>query len=1008
MSRKRSRKSTTVEKKKEIKSTPKKKINKKMITAISLVGIFFLVLFLNSYFNFTSGTPFNPDGETIGTRFFLSGPDPYYNMRLCTETMESGYYRFVTEEDMLLNYPVGHYGSARPPLFNMVAIFSTKVLENFMPTVDALGMSMLFLPAIYGALLVLPVYGIGATLFNRKTGLLAAFFVALIPIHLGSGHGSSLSLFDHDSFILLLATCVFFFMIKSLKEKDTKTSLIYAVGAGLFIGAIEMTWVASQVVYLMIAVFFVVNFFIDVLKGQYNLKNTYAVVTAIGVAFLLAFPYAYVKQSVVNYLFFTFLFSVAVMVIHLILRRIKLPWIITVPGLFTLTGIAFGGLFYINRVIGKTAGALYSISSVIFGEGIYGSQVSLTIGEAHTFGLSQTVMSFGPAVYWIGLSGFVFFLFKMHKEKWKAHHIFVVVLFVMYFWLTTTAGRFINDLIPLMALFTAYCTWIVVDKIDFSQMVKNVKGIGGLRGIRKGVKPVHILGIVFVVVILIIPNTYLALDAAVPPEMDSEVFGDGFQGFFGNALGYQLYWAEACYWLLQQDTEIELPEDRPGVISWWDYGFYIASMSEHPTVADNFQEGLRTAGNFHTAENEQEGIAVLIVRLLESQKTPKRVAKGELPNSIKNVINTHLHNASVDFIQIVEDPVQFAPSYDSLIKPEYGNTEVKVDDINAMYHDATDIIMANLTEDETIEFYMSIMDATGKQIRYYGIDGRDLTSIFGVFPFLSDKGTHGFVTTEDDYYVTLYVDRDTGQTYTLEQINNMSSSVLREMDIGTQTDRKPAFFETMIYKSYYGYSPGDGSLPENRVPGYLLKYWYPHFVSQAVTILKFYEGAKVTGTVDVDGTAYDGTVVYVLDEYQIPHDYGIVENGQFEVLVPEGTSVLNLYIGNTFLEKEITIENVSYSDATRKTFTDRTVEFHVDKASVNVTLPTFNETVNLSVVSMTHQLTAFSGVVESSFYRFENLVPDTYQFVVTNETESVLYSDYHFLNPGNNTVEVTL
>jgi len=65
--------------KKEIKHH--KTSNKKVQTIVMLVGICFLVLFLNSYFNLQSGTVFNPDGETLGERFFLSGPDPYLNMR---------------------------------------------------------------------------------------------------------------------------------------------------------------------------------------------------------------------------------------------------------------------------------------------------------------------------------------------------------------------------------------------------------------------------------------------------------------------------------------------------------------------------------------------------------------------------------------------------------------------------------------------------------------------------------------------------------------------------------------------------------------------------------------------------------------------------------------------------------------------------------------------------------------------------------------------------------------
>jgi len=71
---------------------------KNWMVAISLVGIFLLVLLLNSYFNATSGVSINDGGEGLD-KFYLSGPDPYYNMRLVDETLygeNAGYYPFYS------------------------------------------------------------------------------------------------------------------------------------------------------------------------------------------------------------------------------------------------------------------------------------------------------------------------------------------------------------------------------------------------------------------------------------------------------------------------------------------------------------------------------------------------------------------------------------------------------------------------------------------------------------------------------------------------------------------------------------------------------------------------------------------------------------------------------------------------------------------------------------------------------------------------------------------------
>ena len=106
--------------------------------ALSLIVIFFLVLFFNSYFNIISGVAINPDGETLTDTFYLSGPDPYYNMRLVENTLETGHYPFYAGDDPLLDYPLGKSGG-RPPLLNMVAIGFSRLLLPFMSEIDAVG-----------------------------------------------------------------------------------------------------------------------------------------------------------------------------------------------------------------------------------------------------------------------------------------------------------------------------------------------------------------------------------------------------------------------------------------------------------------------------------------------------------------------------------------------------------------------------------------------------------------------------------------------------------------------------------------------------------------------------------------------------------------------------------------------------------------------------------------------------------------------------------------------------
>ena len=159
--------------------------------------------------------------------------------------------------------------------------------------------------------------------------------------------------------------------------------------------------------------------------------------------------------------------------------------------------------------------------------------------------------------------------------------------------------------------------------------------------------------IAFVVVgLLLLPNGFQGYDAGIPYESKKEhdtavydflrysllrpdeyqyaertngtLYPDGVTGMYNRTASNELwylgltgpsfpadYWMEGLEWLAEQDTHLP-PQQRPGFISWWDYGFWAIDIGEHPTVADNFQYGYQMAGNFITAQSEQEAMALLL------------------------------------------------------------------------------------------------------------------------------------------------------------------------------------------------------------------------------------------------------------------------------------------------------------------------------------------------------------------------------------------------------------
>jgi dolichyl-phosphooligosaccharide-protein glycotransferase len=946
------------------------KARKNFWVGVTLIAIFFLVLFFNTYFNLTSNANINSQGTDLTSKFYLSGPDPYYNMRLVENTSQTGTFPYYYVNDPLLNYPIGQTGG-RGPLMVMSAIAFSKVLTPFMSPSDALGFAMQFIPALFGALLVFPVYLIGRIIFGRKEGIIAALLIAIIPIEVSSGHGSAFALFDHDSFNLLMYFMTFLFFLISFKEKDRIKSILYAVLAGVPLAALTMVWTEAEFLYAVLAVYIVVQLIIDVILNKTSVQFVRSSAIMMFTGFFVSLPVIIHTPTPISLPFFLALGVTLFGAACLFFRWRKVPWIVSIPVVAIVAGAAAGLLYIVwafPNMLPNVLEPLSRIANIVYGTGIYGNKVSLTIAEAGTYNISRTVMSYGPAVYWLAWLGFVFVLYRYATHRDRRDYMFIIVLFLVQLWLTSTAGRFLNDMVPIIALLSGLIIWFVIAKIDYKKMIKNIQNAGGgFRGLRRGVKLTHIIGVLFVVFIVLVPNTFLALDAAVPSaitkngtsNLKADVFGSNFSGAFGGSSYKEQYWVAAYDWLRTQDANVS-PAQRPAYISWWDYGFYEVAVGKHPTVADNFQDGIPAAANFQTALGEKQGVAVWTIRLLLAnaeknggQVTPAvRQALYKSLNASGNNTNASKNNTANKLIGWVENP-KSAPSYLAPIGAQYDKNvskEVLVGSQwpeNAVYLDGVQLLNASLNDDQMTWLYHNIQNATGKSIRYYGVEGYD-EQIFNIFAFLADKSnslialrTSGktIANPEDDFMQIRYTgyqlnaDNTPGQeqTWSAQEINNMTAAQRNKIQISsTTTVYKQAYFDTMFYQTYIGLPPSQDSsgnlqASSQQLPTYAMKHFAAEYVSpypyygggkSAVVIAKYYEGAFLNGTVkSVNGSPMPYVHVIVLDNYGFPHDNVYTDaNGTFSLISPGGNVTLLLtYPGDELLLHKVRLNETNNS-----------------------------------------------------------------------------------------------
>lgn len=171
-----------------------------------LCFLFLLALFVRSYFAYNLS---QDNGYLVS-----GGSDSYYWQRIIDYNVETGKQLY---QDPLINFPDG-IRNPRPPAFSFSVAVPAVFAQALFPSLsDSTGFMLIWSTAFWGALTVVPVYLLGKETFGRRAGLVAAFFMAVMPSHV---QRSVLSNADHDAFILFFVVLTFYFLLKAVKLQE--------------------------------------------------------------------------------------------------------------------------------------------------------------------------------------------------------------------------------------------------------------------------------------------------------------------------------------------------------------------------------------------------------------------------------------------------------------------------------------------------------------------------------------------------------------------------------------------------------------------------------------------------------------------------------------------------------------------------------------------------------------------------------------------------------------------
>ena len=1059
------------------------------------VGILVLLyLFLSNYFSWN--LTFGAASGGITTLPTSGGSDPYYNFEIIRYILQ---YHVQLIYDPSLNYPFGTI-NPRNPFFHWMVVLAAEIMSVHMNVYTASYYAFEELDAAMGALLIIPVYLMGKEAFGKKAGLVGALLYTLMPTNLSSGilsggrmHTPELIFAFFAIYFLLKSVHLFekkrifsgFSDLKSLPRKirdyylENTTATIYALLGGASLGGLMLAWQGYAYIEAIVLIYFAVQYLYNVVMRRPSEYLTLILIPFILLSFLMG---AYYYQDIgegPGWYNAELMIGLLIILFGFVVNFIgKKPWVLIFP---VLIGVTLAG------VLGADVFAHSLFERLISGDGYFiKTRVYDTIAEAQGITLStlgQYIAGFGIAPFFMGIAGIAVVVYRFVKEK-SDKMLFILVFTVVSIYMSFAASRFNVTAAPAYALLDGALVVYLLGTVRYDELKNRKKSpFASFRSSIKGsIKWTHAAFAVVIVLILILPSGIALVSAAVPAN-SATVVGNEFSSALPSFLrtnnsssllgetGYAIEnstqpLARSFAWLANQDANLPLA-DKPAYVSWWDYGFQELYQGLHPTVADDFQQGIPQAGQALLAQNDSQIVGDFIAIMLSANFDNN---SNNFTPAVKNILMDQLGTKEYKILlEANQNPDIFKTVV--LGNPSiYGQYISGISSSNLYYA----FVKGNLSQEFPVSVLNSLeaalSSATNYNIGYLQVDHnlfpQSATSpgIFYAPAYLTD--TPSYVTSGGDIVPTEY--------YNIEALTSNGSYLLSNLPssatpVAYDFLYNSSFYNTSIYRFTIGYPPsavgqsdiipGLTSSTQNDTPMpawnmsnfelvYSLALYNPHknyqkypqdfsfipiqqayayqkagkgfedllpptsdFLSGADPIVHYFPGAIIHGTVTNNaGIPVPGVRVTIFDQYGIPHETVVTNSkGQYNLTGLPGND--SIYF-STGAENQQYLTGSSVISAINVNITTAQAERQTTGYNLTTGLPDYYISENAKIGSSFAQGSVFNeyqnvpypnSKTSSATPQFQSKVL-TGNVILTNSTYGLRYNTS--INDGNYNVSV--
>ena len=487
--------------------------------------------------------------------FELNEFDPFFNYRATQFIVENGLPSYLEWNDDLSWHPYGRDISATSQV--MLHTTTAMLYQTFGIGSSLYDFTIIF-PVVVSSLTTIVIFALVRTIGGTTAGLFASLFFAVSPIIIMRG---SIGWFKSEPLGLFYGLLAVYLLISGIKSDKGKVSVAKIVGAGIVLAFGLASWGGTQFFILPIGLFFLALPFLR--KDNKFIIWTSVIFTS--VFFLVTGLYERTGLAFISNLSGFFLIGCTVFLVVFTIIKSVISKVQLRNGLILLGGAIIAGIAIVSSGVISLGSYRYLNAANPFL--ITTDMLTDSVSEHATTTIDISFYFFSILMVFAGLGAWLLFQKKVNRSLKIKGEMAAFALIIGFL------GIYFSSAFVRLEVFGSISV-IILSSIGVSILISKI--------LKEGHKPASavtkISFLAIIVALLMVPMVY-------PEKLNWSNNNVGLPITILNS-GSQFDistndWSDAMQWL-RENT----PEDAV-IAAWWDYGYWIGTLGERKTLADN-------------------------------------------------------------------------------------------------------------------------------------------------------------------------------------------------------------------------------------------------------------------------------------------------------------------------------------------------------------------------------------------------------------------------------------